>query len=385
MKTTLTTYTVEEITEGFVYSEAESKGLFGLNGLLTIQPEYQRNYIYCDGKRDAAVVESVLNGYPLGLLYFARTPDGRLEVLDGQQRITSLGRFVKGLLCVEVDGMQQYFHSLNADDRRAVLGTDLLAYVCEGTEAEMKEWFQTINIAGIPLNDQELLNAVYSGPFVSAAKAEFSSTANAAVDKRSRYIAGAVNRQAHLAAALDWISGGEVGKYLAEHREDAGIGDMKHRFEDVLSWAATVFVAHRPEMRGLDWGRLHRTYGSKPYDPSAVEAEVAALYADPCVGSRRGVFEYVLGGGADPRLLHLRVFDKATAARQYAVQTAEAQAKGESNCPLCAVGGGPLATKVWKAAEMEADHVTAWSRGGATSPENCQMLCRTHNRAKGNR
>jgi hypothetical protein len=385
MKTTLTTYTVEEIAEGFVYSEAESRGLFGLNGTLTIQPEYQRNYIYCDGKRDAAVVESVLNGYPLGLLYFARTPDGRLEMLDGQQRITSLGRFVKGLLCVEVGGKQQYFHSLNAEDRQKVLQTELLAYVCDGTETELKEWFQIINISGVPLNDQELLNAVYSGPFVSAAKAEFSNSAHAAVSKRESYVRGAVNRQDHLAVALDWVSNGEAERYLAKHRDDEGIGELKRHFDDVLAWASTVFTEYRSEMKGLEWGRLHRVYGKRPYNPAEVAAQVAALYADPCVTAKRGVFEYVLGGGVEPRLLNVRVFTNATAARQYAVQSAAAAEAGVSNCPLCAVGSNTDRTRVWKVSEMEADHVTAWSKGGASVPGNCEMLCRSHNRAKGNR
>lgn len=71
MKTTLRTdITVRDICDGFVYNELEGKGLFGLSGKLVIQPEYQRNYIYANGKKDVAVIESVLNQYPLGLIYF---------------------------------------------------------------------------------------------------------------------------------------------------------------------------------------------------------------------------------------------------------------------------------------------------------------------------
>src|SRR6476469_2780320 len=95
MKTVLQKYTVEKVLDGFVYNELEGKALFGLAGKLVIQPEYQRHYIYNDGKRDVAVIDSLLKGYPLGLIYF-NVEGSMLEVLDGQQRITSVGRFVKG-------------------------------------------------------------------------------------------------------------------------------------------------------------------------------------------------------------------------------------------------------------------------------------------------
>ena len=167
MKTELKIYTVEQICDGFEYNELEGKGLYGLAGKLTIQPEYQRNYIYADGKRDVAVIESVLKGYPLGLIYFNRVDDGRLEVLDGQQRITSLGRFLRNKFAVKINGLEQIFDGLNEGMQRKILDTKLLIYICEGegddAEKEIKDWFKTINIAGIPLNQQEELNAVFSG------------------------------------------------------------------------------------------------------------------------------------------------------------------------------------------------------------------------------
>ena len=196
MKTELITdYTIADITKGFVYNEAEGKGLYGLDGALTIQPEYQRHYIYGDGKKDVAVIESILAGYPLGLIYFNRTDSGQLEVLDGQQRITSIGRFVTGKFAIKVDGREQSFSSLPAEKQELIRETRLLVYVCEGTEAEIKEWFQTINISGVPLNEQELLNAVYSGPFVTAAKAVFSNTADTRQQKWSAYVKGDIRRQ----------------------------------------------------------------------------------------------------------------------------------------------------------------------------------------------
>src|SRR5665811_1184774 len=106
MKTTLKHYTIKDVVEGFVYNELEAKGLFGLSGKLVIQPEFQRHYIYNDGKRDVAVIDSLLKGYPLGLIYFNVNGD-KLEVLDGQQRITSFGRFVTGKFAIQVNGSEQ--------------------------------------------------------------------------------------------------------------------------------------------------------------------------------------------------------------------------------------------------------------------------------------
>ena len=382
MKTTLKTYTVKEICEGFVYNELEGKGLYGLSGRLTIQPEYQRNYIYADGKRDVAVIESVIKGYPLGLIYFNRLSDGHLEVLDGQQRITSLGRYVTGKLSImDERGLPQRF-PYQGDK---VLQTELLVYECEGTEEEIKEWFKTINIAGIPLNQQELLNAVYSGPFVTLAKAEFSNSRNALVQKWSAYITGVPNRQDFLERALEWVSRGHVGAYMSEHRFDEHITELQTYFNTVIDWIGTVFRDVESEMRGQEWGRLYETYHTQPYDPAKVSEELHRLYADPYVKNRRGVFEFILGGCIDTKLLDIRIFDEATKRAVYEQQTRQAQEEGVSNCPHCAMGHEANRTKIWKLSEMDADHVSAWSKGGSTSIENCQMLCKTHNRAKGNR
>lgn len=138
MKTTLRTdITVKDICDGFVYNELEGKGLFGLAGKLTIQPEYQRNYIYADGKKDAAVIESILKGYPLGLIYFNKVSDDNLEVLDGQQRITSFGRYVTDKFAVkDENGLEQYFSGIAKDKQAKILETKLLIYECEGTESE---------------------------------------------------------------------------------------------------------------------------------------------------------------------------------------------------------------------------------------------------------
>jgi len=388
VKTTLRTdITVANICNGFVYNQLEGKGLFGLGGKLTIQPEYQRNYLYADGggKKEAAVIESLLKGYPLGLIYFNKVAEDKFEVLDGQQRITSIGRFVANKFAIMDSGNPKYFDSLPVDQQAKIRDSELLIYECEGTETEIKQWFQTINIAGVPLNEQELLNAIYSGPFVTLAKAEFSNSQNANIRKWSTYIKGSANRQDFLERALDWVSKRDIGGYLSGHRTKGNINELRTYFNSVLDWVSSVFRDIEKEMQGLEWGRLYELYHSKSYDPAKVSIEIKRLYGDPYVKNHRGVFEYILGGLQDSKLLDVRVFDDATKKSVYAKQTTAAEAKSKSNCPLCAIGHAVNKSKIWKLAEMDADHISAWSKGGESSAENCQMLCITHNRAKGNR
>lgn len=387
METTLKTdITVGDICKGFVYNTYENKGLFGLSGKLTIQPEYQRNYIYADGKKDVAVVESLLKGYPLGLIYFTKVSEDKFEVLDGQQRITSFGRFVTGKFAIkDKNGMEQYFGGLAEDLQKKILNAPLTIYECEGTESEIKEWFETINIVGVPLNSQELLNAIHSGSFVTKAKEEFSNSQNANVQKWSAYISGNVDRQDFLHTALEWVSKGNVSGYMSQHRYDDNILELKTYFNSVIDWVTTVFIDVEDKMRGLEWGRLYEAYHQQAYDPQEVSKKLQELMADDYVGDKKGIFEYILGGCNEYKLINVRVFNEPTKKSVYARQTEEAEKCGKSNCPICAIGNNNNAKKIWNYRDMDADHVTAWSKGGATDISNCQMLCKTHNRAKGNR
>ncbi len=390
METTLhTEWTVEDICKGFTYNELEGKGLFGLDGRLTIQPEYQRHYIYNDGKRDVAVIESLLKGYPIGLIYFNRTVDGRFEVLDGQQRITSIGRFVTGKFAIkdEADNVQ-YFSGLPEEQQQKIMQSSLLVYECEGEEKEIKEWFKTINIVGIPLKEQELLNAIYSGEFVNAAKRVFSNSQNAEIQKWSHYIKGDVKRQDYLAEALRWIcdsKGMSIDAYMRIHRHEPSTGELESYFRSVIDWVSATFTMVERDMCGLEWGRLYETYHATPYSTVHVAERVKALQADESVRCPRNIYEYVLGGEEDKKLLDIRIFEESTKRAAYKRQTEAAEKQGISNCPLCALGNNANKTRIYKLSEMDADHVTAWSKGGATSMENCEMLCKTHNRSKGNR
>ncbi len=386
MKTELNhSITIEKLCDGFVYNEFEGKGLFGLSGKLTIQPEYQRNYIYADGKRDVAVIQSLLKGYPLGLIYFNQTDSDKFEVLDGQQRITSIGRFVTNKFAIaDAQGMQQNFDSLAQDKKDKILQSKILVYECQGEESEIKEWFKTINIVGVPLNEQELLNAVYSGQYVTLAKAKFSNSQNSNIQKWSSYVNGSALRQDFLAQALNWVSRGNVSDYMSNHRNHDNIKELEVYFQTVIDWVSGLFIHVEKEMCGLEWGRLYETYKTTAYNPNTLAEQVKELYADPYIKSRKGVFEYLLGGSQDSKLLQVRVFDEATKKSVYAKQTKQVKAKGISNCPLCAIGNNSNKTKIWSLKEMDADHVTAWSKGGATDITNCEMLCKSHNRAKGN-
>jgi hypothetical protein len=388
VKTTLRAdITVAAICDGFVYNQLEGKGLFGLGGTLTIQPEYQRNYIYAEsgGKKEAAVIESLLKGYPLGLIYFNKVAKDKFEVLDGQQRITSIGRFLTGKFAIMDGGDPKYFDSLPANQRALIRESKLLIYECEGVEKEIKDWFETINIAGVKLEPQERLNAIFSGPFVTLAKAEFSNSQNANIQKWSAYIKAEVNRQGYLERALDWVSKGDIGDYMSNHRNDKNVNELKTYFNTVIDWVSTVFKDVKKEMRGLEWGNLYEQYHSQSYDPEKVSADVRRLYGDLYIKKKRGIFEFILCGQQDFRLLEVRMFDDATKHSAYEKQTSAAKAKSKSNCPLCAVGHDANKSRIYEFKEMDADHVSAWSKDGDSSSKNCQMLCVTHNRAKGNR
>lgn len=389
MKTTLhTDWTVEDICKGFTFDKNEGKGLYGLDGRLIIQPEYQRNYIYGDGKRDVAVVDSLLKGYPLGLIYFVKNADGMYEVLDGQQRITSFGRFVANKtwrFSVERGGKVRYFDSLDQDDRERILKSKLTIYVCEGEPSEIQKWFETINIAGVPLVKQELRNASYHGPFVTKARSVFSNTGNSNMNRWQTYVSGNPKRQAILEAAIDWVSDGKIDDYMAKHRQDTDIKELQNHFDTVIDWIDSIFEYTGKEICGLEWGRLYREYHKNPYSKDYVTKRVDELLSDTQVRNSRGIFEYILGGEKDTKLLDVRVFDERTKKAVYEKQKKEAEEKGISNCPLCAVGHDNKAKQIYRLNEMDADHVTAWSKGGATDASNCQMLCKTHNRSKGNR
>lgn len=413
MKTTLLQdTTVREILDGFMWDATEDKGLHGWGGKLTIQPEYQRNYVYGldGGAKEVKVIESLVKNYPLGLLYFVHDPKKTghpYEVLDGQQRITSIGRYLQGQFSVVVNGYEKRYASLDTEIKDRILDARLLIYVCEGTETEIKQWFETINIAGEPLTKQELRNAIYAGPYVTAAKQAFSKVNN---NKRlERWLEwlpfnqADAKRQLVLERALEWVSSKgnpsekdtdrRVNLYMDSHQSNPDVSEIVDHMETLTNWAESLFPTGGHTQLGLtkqDWHRLWTEYKSVVGDNATTTAEAfesrcLELVKDDEVKGTAGIIEFVLGGESDGRLLNLREFDASTKRRVYNLQTADAQAKGVSNCPDCAQYPSERndeGTKLWDLSEMDADHIKPWSRGGKTVEENCQMLCKRHNNAK---
>lgn len=393
MKTELISYSVKDLVNGFVYNELEGRGLYGLSGQLVIQPEYQRNYIYNKDGKDRDVINSILKKYPIGLIYFAvgQDDDGkdRLEVLDGQQRITSIGRFVTGKFAIYTDSGEQMFNSLPVDQQDLIMRTEILVYICKGTESEIKQWFKTINIAGIPLNEQELRNAIYSGSFVTHAKAIFSNSSDPHQNKWGAYVKGEPNRQLVLQEALKWVAEKNdttIDSYMSVHRQDNNCNELFLHFKAVIDWVSSRFpgVPYR-QMCGLPWGKFYNKYGSDPYNGELTASRVEELMSDSYIRKTSNIFEYILGGENDKSLLGIRFFDENIKKKAYKRQTTYAVKNGVSNCPLCAISRNSNCNRIYKLNEMDADHVTPWSKGGESTLANCEMLCQTHNRAKGNR
>ena len=389
MKTKLLTdVTVGDICDGFSFDQSEGKGLYGWGGKLIIQPEYQRSYIYDIDGRDKGVVYSLLKEYPIGLLYFVKNDDDTYEILDGQQRVTSFARFItesNGFSIVGDDGTTKYFHSLEKEEKKRLLETKLTIYICEGSANEIKEWFKTINITGVPLTAQELRNAAYHGSFVNAARKIFSNSKNPRMKKWLAYVKGDPKRQEVLETALKWISDGDIEDYMAAHRADDNADELLDYFETVIDWVSSLFEYTGKEVKGIEWVRLYKEYHSQSYNKAELNQKVSELMSDPCVTSKKGIFEFLLSNGEKKELLSVRLFPEAVKKSVYEAQTQQAEARGVSNCPMCASMQTAVKTKIYKYEEMDADHVTAWSRGGSSDISNCQMLCKIHNRSKGNR
>lgn len=382
MKIELKRIKVRDLLEG--YEDNEELGVRAYGGRLDVRPPYQREFVYKDKQRDA-VIETVRKEFPLNVMYWAVQHDGMFEIIDGQQRTISICQYVEGDFSVLIGGHQLAFHNLQADQQEQILDYELMVYLCEGTDSEKLDWFRTINIAGEQLTNQELRNAVYHGSWVSSAKKYFSKSGCPAYQIASDYITGTLNRQDYLETAIAWSNAGDIDGYMSAHQHDASAEELWDYFKGVIDWVGTTFPKKRSQMKSIKWGPLHAKYGQTSFDPAALEMRVATLMSDVDVKNKRGIYEYLLGGETDTKLLDVRVFDEKTKLAAYGQQTAAAQAGGTSNCPMCAGGGNNNADRIYELSEMDADHVTAWSKGGASDLGNCEMLCVPHNRSKGNR
>lgn len=357
--------TIRDLVNG--YTDNGEGGVVGYGGKLDIRPAYQREFIYDNKDRDA-VIRTVRSGFPLNTMYWAKSEDGNYELMDGQQRTISICQYITDIIPVKFgDGHEMAFTNLTSDQQQQILDYELSIYICEGTPSEKLAWFRTINIAGKPLNDQELLNAMYTGQWLSDAKRWFSKTGGAAAKLGDRYVSGTPNRQEILERTLKWISNGNIEHYMATRQSHENAAELWQYFQEIIAWVERIFPNYRPIMKGLEWGLLYNTHKSDVLNATDLEEHIVELIADDEVNSKKGIYEYLLTG--DERTLSLRSFDEKTKVMRYEEQA--------GICPAC--------EQHFNIGEMEADHITPWSQGGKTEYGNCQMLCRDDNRRKSNK
>ena len=357
MEITLHQIKVRDLVDG--YCNNAENGVRAYGGRLDVRPPYQREFVYKEKQRDA-VIETLTQGFPLNVMYWAVREDGSYEIIDGQQRTISICQYVTG----DFAYMFRYFHNLLDDEKQPILDYELQVYLCSGTDSEKLKWFKTINIAGEELTEQELRNAVYAGTWLADAKRYFSKGNCAAYNLASKFVGGEVNRQAYLETAIRWISDGNIEPYMAKHQHDASAVALWNHFINVINWAKDIFPKYRKEMKGVDWGTLYARHHERDIDVQTLESEVARLMQDSDVQRKRGIYAYVLDG--NEQHLDLRAFDSNTKREVYERQLGV--------CPVCG--------KHFEIEQMEADHITPWKQGGRTVADNCQMLCRECNRRK---
>ncbi len=357
MKIELKKITIREVVEGYV--DSAENGVSGYGGRLNIRPKYQREFVYKDRQRDA-VIETVTKNFPLNVMYWAVCEDGTFEVIDGQQRTISICQYING----DFAYMFRYFHNLPNDEQEEILNYELMVYFCSGTDSEKLKWFQTINIAGEELTQQELRNAVYSGEWVTDAKRYFSRNGCAASKIASDYVRGSAIRQEYLETAIRWISDGNIEIYMAQHQHDANAAALWRYFQSVITWVEQTFNRKRPIMKGVDWGPLYNKYKDEVYNVEELEQQIQKLILDDDVTKQSGIYPYLLTG--DERHLSIRAFSLAMKQAAYERQ--------KGICPMC--------NEHFDLKQMEGDHITPWHAGGRTTAENCQMLCRDCNRRK---
>ena len=358
MKIELKQITVRDLVKD--YQDSAEGGVRAYGGLLDVRPPYQREFVYKDKQRDA-VIETVRQGFPLNVMYWAKRDDGTFEVIDGQQRTISLCQYING----DFAYLMRYFHNLQADEKNAILDYELMVYVCEGSDSEKLQWFKTINIAGEKLTDQELRNAVYAGTWLADAKRYFSKTACVAYQIGQDYVSGSPIRQEFLETALKWISDGQIEAYMAKHQHDANALALWQYFQSVMTWVDATFPNKRKKwMRGQNWGGLYNRFKDEVLDSADLEKQIAALILDDEVENKKGIYPYVLT--RDEKYLNLRAFSDSMKQKLYETQ--------QGICPMC--------KEQFALEQMEGDHIIPWSQGGKTTEDNGQMLCKNCNRTK---
>ncbi|HOR12315.1 MAG TPA: DUF262 domain-containing protein [Clostridia bacterium] len=341
MKIELNTIPIRDVVEGYVDNAEE--GVRGYGGRLDIRPKYQREFVYKEEQRNA-VIDTIRNDFPLNVMYWVKNEDGSFEVLDGQQRTISFCLYINNEFSMNIGGNPKYFHSLTDTEQEQLLKYELMIYFCEGNDKEKLDWFQTINIAGAVHTKQELLNAVYTGPWLADAKLKFSKSSCAAYLLAQNYVKGSPIRQEYLETALKWISKGNIEEYMSAHQHVPNANELWIYFRNVIEWVGLTFIKYRSIMKGLDWGGLYDEYKHKTFDTAKLEQEIHKLTIDDEVTDKKGIYYYVLT--RDEKHLNLRAFTEAQKIAGYEKQ--------KGICKKCG--------KHFELSKMEADHITPWSK-----------------------
>lgn len=352
------------------YTDDGDGGVFAFDNKLVVRPPYQREFIYDDKKRDA-VMDTVIKGYPLNLMWWAENEDGTYELMDGQQRTISVCQYVHG--DYSFNGLKYDNLAIDGDTKKKIDEYELMICVCKGTSEEKLNWFKTINIAGEKLTNQELLNSAFTGAWLSDAKKYFSKRDCVAKKISDGFVKGNPIRQEYLETALEWITNRDglnsVEEYMANHQHDKDAYELWNYFRDVVEWANRLFPnVDKKYTNGLAWGLLYNKYKNNDYDVDTLEEEVRALAIDYDVTKISGIIPYLLSDrtSKDEKLLSIRTFDERDKMRKYEEQG--------HKCACCG--------KVFSYDDMQGDHIIPWSKGGHTIYENLQMLCRECNNNK---
>jgi len=350
---------IREVVKNYLNNDEE--GVVGFDGKLNIRPKYQREFVYNDKQRDE-VINTIKNNFPLNVMYWAKNDDDTYEVLDGQQRTISFCEYVAGNFSLN----NLAFHNLTDVEQDQILDYKLMIYICTGNDKEKLDWFKIINIAGVQLADQELRNAIYTGEWLTDAKRYFSKNNCPAYNIANDYLNGTPIRQDYLEKALEWINDGKIEDYMSKHQHDQNANELWLYFQSVINWVRLTFVKYRKEMKGVNWGKLYNQFKDVKFDTNKLEEEVSKLMQDNDVTKKSGIYDYILT--RDEKSLSIRAFDDNMKREAYERQT--------GICVKC--------EQQFDIENMAADHIIAWSKGGKTTSENCQMLCTRCNAVKSN-
>lgn len=383
---------VRDLIAGYQEDDATSR-VVALGGKLDVRPEFQREYVYDVAQRDA-VINTVLQGFPLNIMYWVDRKDGTMEVLDGQQRIISICRYARNEYSIKIPSPTGGHNTVNypnllAGDFKAdgtpepftqlaFLEYELTVYICEGTDKEKLAWFQIINIAGEVLEQQEIRNALYHGAWLTDAKSVLSRRNCVAHKNYGKYMNGEYIRQKYLETAFIWAADAEgitdrdaVDAYMQKHRHDDDANKLWSYFENVFKWVEKIFGRNYDKsMKGVQWGLLYNAHKDDNLDPTYMQNRVKVLLADKEIQKNSGIYQYLLEGETKQAEKHLslRQFDPDDILTRYHEQ--------DGKCAICG--------KSFEIQNMQGDHRKPWSEGGKTEYSNLDMLCATCNIRKSN-